>query len=411
MHWLSISVSGSARPGHCNLERIYYCIYTRSDTYASRFFCFILIARICPGSAQKGLNLQQGQILVIAAPVEAHDFVTILTREAYEAGARQVVMNWRSDASARLRYEYEDLSEFTTMPDWRREFSLCYYRQNAAFLSLISANPYLMKGIDMQKLVAWQKASNKALKEYIDGMMASRTTWLVAAVPSLVWAHILYPDQPEETAYEMLWKQILQSSRADGENPLADWDAHLLELKKRRDWMTSQHFTSLHYTSGQGTDLTIGLSEKHIWQGGAEETTSHILFNANIPTEEIYTAPDASRVNGIVYSTRPLVYNGNLIDNFYITFKDGRAIESKAETGDDVLKQILSMDEGASRLGEVALIPYHSLFLCLIFSFMKHSLMKMPPVIWHLAKPIRPAFPAAAGWMTRNFAPMASMIP
>jgi aminopeptidase len=158
----------------------------------------------------------------------------------------------------------------------------------------------------------------------------------------------------------MLWKQILQSSRADGENPLADWDAHLLELKKRRDWMTSQHFTSLHYTSGQGTDLTIGLSEKHIWQGGAEETTSHILFNANIPTEEIYTAPDASRVNGIVYSTRPLVYNGNLIDNFHITFKDGHAIESKAETGDDVLKQILSMDEGASRLGEVALIPYHS---------------------------------------------------
>lgn len=322
------------------------------------------VSSLLPGYARvllkKGLNLQQGQILVIAAPVEAHDFVTILTREAYEAGARQVVMNWRSDASARLRYEYEDLSEFTTMPDWRRDFSLCYYRQNAAFLSLISANPYLMKGIDMQKLVAWQKASNKALKEYIDGMMASRTTWLVAAVPSLVWAHILYTDQPEETAYEMLWKQILQSSRADGENPLADWDAHLLELKKRRDWMTSQHFTSLHYTSGQGTDLTIGLSEKHIWQGGAEETTSHILFNANIPTEEIYTAPDASRVNGIVYSTRPLVYNGNLIDNFHITFKDGHAIESKAETGDDVLKQILSMDEGASRLGEVALIPYHS---------------------------------------------------
>ena len=138
------------------------------------------VSSLLPGYARvllkKGLNLQQGQILVIAAPVEAHDFVTILTREAYEAGARQVVMNWRSDASARLRYEYEDLSEFTTMPDWRRDFSLCYYRQNAAFLSLISANPYLMKGIDMQKLVAWQKASNKALKEYIDGMMASRTT-------------------------------------------------------------------------------------------------------------------------------------------------------------------------------------------------------------------------------------------
>ena len=221
---------------------------------------------------QKGLNLQKGQTLVINAPVESHDFVALLTKEAYTAGAAQVVCNWRSDDLARLRYEHEDLQYFESLPDWRRDFSLYYYHKKAAFLSLISANPYLMDGIDTHKIFAQQKAQNEALKEYIDGMMASKTTWLVAAVPSAVWAKLLYPDLDEAAAYEALWKQILQSSRADGADALADWDAHLAELKKRRTWMTDQHFTSLHYTNGLGTDLTIGLPAGHIWQGGMEES-------------------------------------------------------------------------------------------------------------------------------------------
>ena len=223
---------------------------------------------------QKGLNLQKGQTLVINAPVESHDFVALLTKEAYTAGAAQVVCNWRSDDLARLRYEHEDLQYFESLPDWRRDFSLYYYHKKAAFLSLISANPYLMDSIDTHKIFAQQKAQNEALKEYIDGMMASKTTWLVAAVPSAVWAKLLYPDLDEAAAYEALWKQILQSSRADGADALADWDAHLAELKKRRTWMTDQHFTSLHYTNGLGTDLTIGLPAGHIWQGGMEETAT-----------------------------------------------------------------------------------------------------------------------------------------
>ena len=309
---------------------------------------------------QKGLNLQKGQTLVINAPVESHDFVALLTKEAYTAGAAQVVCNWRSDDMARLRYEHEDLQYFESLPDWRRDFSLYYYHKKAAFLSLISANPYLMDGIDTHKIFAQQKAQNEALKEYIDGMMASKTTWLVAAVPSAVWAKLLYPDLDEAAAYEALWKQILQSSRADGADALADWDAHLAELKKRRTWMTGQHFTSLHYTNGLGTNLTIGLPAGHIWQGGMEETADHLLFNANIPTEEIYSAPKADAVNGTVYSTKPLVYNGNLIDKFHLTFKDGKVIDAAAETGEDVLKKLIAIDDGACRLGEVALIPYHS---------------------------------------------------
>lgn len=308
----------------------------------------------------KGLNLQKGQILVVNAPVESSAFVTILTKEAYICGASQVVCNWRCDDTARLRYECEGQEQFESFPEWRREFSLSYYRQNAAFLSLISANPYLMSGIDTKKIFAWQKAQNEALKEYIDGMMASKTTWLVAAVPSKVWASILYPDLEADAAYDALWNQILQSSRADGADPLADWDAHLANLAARRQWMTEQHFAALRYTNSLGTDLTIRLPEKHIWQGGAETSASGISFNANIPTEEIYTAPRADGVDGVVYSTKPLVYNGNVIDKFHLVFKDGKVVEAHAETGDDVLQKLVAIDEGAGRLGEVALIPYHS---------------------------------------------------
>lgn len=311
---------------------------------------------------QKGLNLQQHQILVINAPVEAHDFVTKVTKEAYEMGAGQVVTNWRSDDLTRLRYEYESLDKFETMPDWSRDFSLHYYRQGAAFLSLISANPNLMKGIDTAKIFAWQKARNAALKEYVDGMMASKTTWLIAAVPSITWGKFLFPEQNDYGAYNLLWEKILYTSRCTGENPLADWDAHLAELKKRREWMTNHHFVSLHYTNSRGTDLTVVLPQTHIWQGGMEETsgTTPILFNANIPTEEIYSAPQADNVNGIVYNTKPLVYNGNIIDDFSLTFKDGKVVEVHAKVGEDVLQKLVAIDEGACRLGEVALIPYHS---------------------------------------------------
>lgn len=309
---------------------------------------------------KKGINIQHNQILVISAPVDAHDFVTILTKEAYLLGASQVVINWRSDAVTRLRYEYESLDMFETMPDWSRDFSLYYYHKNAAFLSLISANPYLMQDIDTAKIFTWQKARNAALKEYIDGMMASKTTWLVAAVPSVTWAKILYPDHSDAAAYELLWNQILTSSRCAGADPLADWDAHLANLIKRREWLTEQHFINLHYTNSLGTDLVIGLPNTHIWQGGAEETATHISFNANIPTEEVYSAPQADAINGIVYNTKPLVYNGNIIDGFALTFKDGKVIEAHAKTGEDVLKKLIAIDEGACRLGEVALIPYDS---------------------------------------------------
>lgn len=309
---------------------------------------------------KKGVNLQKKQILVVSAPVESSQFVAILTETAYHCGASQVIINWHCDDTTRLRYECEALEEFDHVPDWRREFSLHYYHKGAAFISLISANPYLMSHVDQKKIFSWQKAQHTALKEYIDGMMASKVSWLVASVPSTTWAKILYPEMDENSAYEMLWKQILSSSRADGIDPLHDWDNHLASLEKRRNWLSDMHFNSLHYTNSRGTDLTVVLPKKHIWQGGTEETTSHIPFNANIPTEEVYTAPLSIGTSGVVYNTKPLVYNGNIIDNFSLTFCDGRITHMQAEKGESILKQLIEVDDGASCLGEAALIPYHS---------------------------------------------------
>lgn len=308
----------------------------------------------------KGINLQKKQILVINAPVESHEFVEILTEAAYEHGASQVVVNWRSDGTARLRYQYEKLEQFTKLPDWRRDFSLYYYHQGAAVLSLVAANPYLMNGIDTKKLFAWQKAQHQALQEYIDGMMASKISWLVAAVPGKVWAKLLFPELPEQEAHEALWKKILSASRADGADPLQAWDEHLQNLAQRRDWLTAQQFTSLHYESANGTDLAIALPAGHVWQGGSEETAAHIPFNANIPTEEVYTAPLRTGVNGVVYSTKPLVYNGNVIDGFRLEFQAGKVIALQARQGEAILQELLQADEGAPYLGEVALVPYHS---------------------------------------------------
>lgn len=309
---------------------------------------------------EKGINLQKDQILVINTPVESHSFASLLAEEAYKAGAAQVVFNWYCNETTRLRYQYETQDKFETVPQWRSEFNLYYYRKGAAFLSLISADPYTMEGIDRKKIFAWQKAFHQAVKEYSDGMMASRTNWLVAAVPGTVWAKLLYPELPEQEGMDKLWLQILDVSRCLGDDPLADWDKHLAELKQRREWLTAQQFTALEYTSPKGTKLTVGLPEHHIWQGGAESTTRGFLFNANIPTEEVYSAPQADRVDGVVWSTKPLVYNGNLIENFRFTFQDGKVVDVQAEKGEDILKDLIQMDEGACRLGEVALVPYHS---------------------------------------------------
>lgn len=309
---------------------------------------------------QKGINLQKDQILVINAPVEAHSFASLLAEEAYKVGAAQVVFNWYCNATTRLRYQYETQDKFETVPGWRSEFNLYYYRKGAAFLSLISADPCSMQGIDRKKIFAWQKAFHQAVKEYSDGMMASRTNWLVAAVPSTVWAKLLYPQLPEKEGLDKLWLQILDVSRCLGNDPLADWDKHLETLKQRREWLTAQQFTALEYASGKGTKLTVGLPDHHIWQGGTESTTRGFLFNANIPTEEVYSAPQADRVDGVVWSTKPLVYNGNLIEDFQFTFKNGKVVDVQAAKGQEILEDLIKMDEGACRLGEVALVPYHS---------------------------------------------------
>lgn len=309
---------------------------------------------------KKGLHLQKGQTLVINSPVESYAFTRVLMKLAYTMGAEEVVINWRDDELTREKYLHSPLSIFETFPQWRKAFYTEYSEKNTAFLSLISADPYLLKGVEQKKIVTNQKISNEALKSYYEIIMASKRTWLVAAVATPTWASLLYPQMEKEQAYETLWNTIISMSRADTPDYEERWDKHIQTLAAHRNQMTDYHFTELHMTASNGTDLHIGLPADHIWQGGAEKSGNGIVFNANIPTEEIYTAPHKYKVNGIVYSSKPLIYNGRIIDGMRLVFTDGKVTEATATEGQEVLESLLSIDENGAYLGEVALVPYHS---------------------------------------------------
>lgn len=309
---------------------------------------------------KNGINLQKGQIIVVNAPVESSEFVRILAKTAYENGAKEVIPNWRSDSLIRLKYQYGSVDLFTEFPHWKKDFFEDLVDKKAAFISLISANPYLMEGIDTEKIFTFQKISNTALKNYSEAIMASKVSWVVASVPSAIWTNLLFPHMSAESGEKSLWELILKTSHATNPDYQKEWDHHLSKLYFYKNWLTNQQFKSLRYNSANGTNLTIDLPAHHIWQGGSELNGDGILFNANIPTEEVYTAPVRTGVNGIVISTKPLVYSGSLITNFTIRFEAGKAVSCTAEKGEDVLKQLISMDENAAYLGEVALVPYAS---------------------------------------------------
>ncbi len=309
---------------------------------------------------KKGLNLQKEQTLVISAPVESYEFVRLVASTAYTLGANDVVINWRDDVLTREKYLHAPLSVFSDFPNWKKEFFTEYSQKNTAFLSLIAADPYLLKGVDPEKIFTNQKVSNQALKPYYEVIMSSQRTWLVAAVASPTWAKLLFPEMEPQAAYEKLWDMITTISRADASDYAEKWEHHTKQLAAHREKMTQWQFKELHFTASNGTDLHVGLPKHHIWQGGSEKSGNGIVFNANIPTEEIYTAPHKTKVNGIVYSSKPLIYNGNLIDGMRFVFKEGKVVEASAEVGEDILNAMLALDENGKFLGEVALVPYNS---------------------------------------------------
>lgn len=308
-----------------------------------------------------GVNLQKGQLLVINAPIECSDFARRVAKAAFAAGARDVKVNWSDERLARIRLDNAEAEVFDEFPEWRRDMFMDFKAKGAAVISIHASDPTIFQNVDTDKLTRSQRAAGMALLEYRQAMMNNELRWCVVSIPTESWAAKVFPNDDKETAVQKLWQEIFATVRIDETNdPVQAWREHILFLQRACHFMNEQKFTALKYKNSLGTDLTVGLPEGHIWAGGAEIAGDGVEFVANMPTEEIYTLPDRNRVDGVVYASKPLNYNGNLIEGICFELKGGKIIKAFATKGQKVLEQLLAMDEGASHLGEAALVPYDS---------------------------------------------------
>lgn len=305
---------------------------------------------------RKGVNVKPGQEVVVQAPVDVAAFVRLLVARAYAVGAGHVTVIWNDDAVTRLTYENVDASWFETVPAWQREQLDSLAEAGACFIFVEGADPEALKGIDPAKPAAASKARNTQCVKYRHGMDFNINPWCIAGAPVAAWARQVYPGVEDEVAMYRLWCAILSVARADGDDPEAAWELHNATFEKNLRLLNERHFDRLHYTSANGTDLWVGMTDKHVWEGGSSSTPDGHVFFPNIPTEEVFTSPHCERVDGVVYSALPLVRHGNKIDRFWFRFENGLVVDFDAEVGRDTLASILDTDEGARRLGEVALI-------------------------------------------------------
>ncbi|SEP70715.1 aminopeptidase II. Metallo peptidase. MEROPS family M29 [Virgibacillus subterraneus] len=306
-----------------------------------------------------GVNLQENQALMINAPIEGADFTKIVARKAYEMGAKNVHINWVDDELTLLKYENAPDEVIADFPEWRVKLHDTFAEDGAAVLSIRSTNPDLLKDIDSSRVAKANKAAAQAMTNFRKYTMNDRITWSIISIPTGDWAQKIFPDKSKDKAIESLWEAIVKIVRVDQDNPIAAWDAHNETLKTAREILNKKSYKKLIYKA-PGTDLELELPEGHIWKGGSAVSEQGTTFNPNMPTEEVFSLPHKYGVNGTVSSTKPLNHGGSLIDNFSLTFKDGKVVDYKAEQGEDTLKHLLDTDEGARRLGEVALVPHES---------------------------------------------------
>ena len=307
-----------------------------------------------------GINLQKEQILVIMSPVETAPFTRLLVEKAYELGASEVIVHWSDDFCKKMTFTYGKKEIFEEMPAWQVDSLMYYANKGAAFLSIAANDPELLAGIDSEKIGAYQKTRGQALKPYYDKIMVNELQWNIISVPTLAWAKKVFPDVNDDEAIDLLWNAILKSTKADTENPIEIWKNHLSILKEKMDYLNNKQFEKVVITNSLGTNLTVKLPKNHIWASGKDVTQSGIEFVANIPTEEVFSMPHKYGVDGIVYASKPLNYGGTLIEDFSITFKEGKIIDFSAKSGYEALENLVSIDEGAKYLGEIALVPFDS---------------------------------------------------
>ncbi len=305
-----------------------------------------------------GANVQKGQTVLVQAGLDQPEFVQLVVEEAYKAKAREVIVEWSYQPLTKTHVRYKTLKTMATVHEWEKAKQEYYCEVLPARIHLVSADPDGLKGVNMSKVSKANQLTYPILKPYRD-RRDNKEQWCIAAVPGVAWAKKVFPDLPKGKAVEKLWESILAASRVDAD-PIKAWEEHNANLTKRCDYLNDLHIKKLHYTAANGTDLTVGMISEGKWCGGGETSLQGIFFNPNIPTEECFISPKRGEAEGIVHSSLPLSYRGQLIDKFWLRFEGGKVVEVGAETGEEQLKEMVSMDEGAAYLGECALVPQDS---------------------------------------------------
>ena len=308
-----------------------------------------------------GMNVQKGQTARISSPVECAPLARLCAAAAYDCGARDVVMEWNDDFVSRQHYLKADEAVFSEFPSYMKAKYDWFLEKGCCSLAITGSDPEMLKGVDPSRIQTWQRTTGEPTKPWFDAMTAGKFQWSIGAHPTRAWAEKVFVDKKGEEAIDALWDAIFSVCRITGDGKAVErWKEHVDNCARRSKLLNEYNFKFLHYTNGKGTDLTIELPENHVWAGGSEDSQSGVPFVANMPTEEIFTAPKWDGVNGRVYSALPLALNGNLVKDFYMDFKDGKIVDVHAEEGEEHLRKSITIDEGSSYLGEVALVSYDS---------------------------------------------------
>jgi aminopeptidase len=310
-------------------------------------------------TVRSGLNVANGQQVVITAPIEALDLVRRITIHAYRAGASLVTTLYSDEQATLARYAHGPDHSFDTAPAWLFNGMAEAFRGGAARLAIIGEDPSLLAGQNPDKIARANRSRSKAYRPALELITSFTINWCVIACATPAWAKSVFPDLAPEAALKALWQAIFKCTRADQKDPVGAWVTHSKALHARTDFLNGKRYAALIYR-GPGTDLTVGLADDHVWKGGAGRARNGIVCNANIPSEEVFTMPHRERVDGTVASTKPLSYQGTFIDSIKVRFEKGRIVESHAAKGLDVFRKMIETDEGAARLGEVALVPHSS---------------------------------------------------
>ncbi len=332
------------------------------DVAAAKFANLTLdekLDRLAEVAVRVGLGLRSGQELIMSAPMEALPLVRRITEHAYKAGALLVTTFYGDDPSVLARFAYAPDASFDYAPKWLQDGIAEGFRNGAARLAIAGANPALLAKQDPAKVARANVAASKAGKPAMELITRHTINWTIVAFATPEWAKLVFPNDPVDVAVAKLWEAIFVASRVNADDPVVAWQEHGARLKQRVDLLNAKRFSALHF-KGPGTDLTVGLADDHLWAGGGTTAGNGVYCQPNIPTEECFTTPHKDRVNGTVRASKPLSHQGTLIENIAVRFEDGKIVEATATAGEDVLNRLISTDDGARRLGEVALVPHSS---------------------------------------------------